>query len=174
MPGLSTRMSGCLRPWPAQPKWAGLIHEPEPSEPVSPPAPAEEAVGAIQEPGGELRGGGEERVPPVQGKEPGSQVVPRQLGRLPGALEVKVSPKENAYHGPLVAYLNQDRDPQHPFRIEALQYLRAEQIRVLTHLAERGELIEASLSGAIWQKLEKDGLLERYRQEHGVPQDWPF
>jgi hypothetical protein len=85
------------------------------------------------------------------------QFQSRQLGRLPGALEVKVSPKENAYHGPLVAYL------------------RPDQIEVLTHLTEGGrEQIGQMIEQGLWQKLEKDGLLERYRQEHRLPQDWPF
>jgi hypothetical protein len=64
--------------------------------------------------------------------------------------------------------MNQDPDPQLPLWIEALQHLRPDQIRVLTYLAERGEPIDQMLEEAI------GGFIEHYRQEHGLPQDWPF
>jgi hypothetical protein len=65
-------------------------------------------------------------------------------------------------------------DDQLPFWVEALQHLRPDQINLLTHLAEQGEQIEQIITEAVWQKLEQDGLLERYRKEHGLPEDWPF
>jgi hypothetical protein len=55
-----------------------------------------------------------------------------------------------------------------PFWIEALTYLRPDQINMLTHLAEEGEQIDSMISEAIWEKLEADGPLDLYRQAHGL------
>lgn len=67
-----------------------------------------------------------------------------------------------------------DHSPELPFWIEALQYLRPDQINVLSHLAESGEQFEQMIEEAVWEKLEADGLLDLYRQAHGLPEDWPF
>jgi hypothetical protein len=61
-----------------------------------------------------------------------------------------------------------------PFWVEALQHLRPDQVSVHAGLAEQGEQIEQIITEAVWQKLEQDGLLERYRKEHGLPEDWAF
>ena len=64
--------------------------------------------------------------------------------------------------------------PELPFWLEALQHLRADQINVLAHLAKQGEQIEEMITEAIWQELDRSGLLDTYRKEHGLPEDWPF
>jgi hypothetical protein len=59
--------------------------------------------------------------------------------------------------------------PELPFWVKALECLRPDQINVLTALAESGEIeIEDFIYRAMWEKF------ERYRKEHGLPEDWPF
>jgi hypothetical protein len=65
--------------------------------------------------------------------------------------------------------------PQLPLSIEALECLSPDLINVLTALADLGELeIEDFICRAMWEELERNGDLDRYRKEHGLPEDWPF
>jgi len=46
---------------------------------------------------------------------------------------------------------------------------------VLSALAELGEIeIADFIYQAMWEKMERNGELDRYRKEYGLSEDWPF
>jgi hypothetical protein len=52
---------------------------------------------------------------------------------------------------------------------------RPDQINVLSALAELGEIeIADFIYQAMWEKMERNGELDRYRKEYGLSEDWPF
>jgi hypothetical protein len=65
--------------------------------------------------------------------------------------------------------------PELPLWLKALECLPPDVINVLTTLAELGEIqIEDFIYQAMWEKMERDGELDRLRKEYGLSENWPF
>lgn len=63
---------------------------------------------------------------------------------------------------------------ENDFLLELLELVRPDQIDKLLAIArQEGRPIADIITEALWRYFKETGALDRYRKEHGLPEDWP-